>query len=329
MKTLATVLAVLAMSSACGAQVSWKDIAKKAKDKIEKPASTAPTPAATPAPAPQPVGGAASSGAPGPSKLVECTAMAVSKPGESRSYYFYTAPFEGVSDQEILGRANPYLGPMWQAMRAAWREHLISAHPDRFDCIQYIAYQCGTPKVVAYRAPTDHPEWATLEDWRYTEASLSDSDKLTAAGGNGAPHGVCAAANAAGIAARGQGTVHGFGPTSGGNSEHGTISGFISCSTTPEGGLNTYFSDVFPIELAAHPTHVGAAIDGAALQKVNDEFDQYLTKMGYRFKPGDPFACDFSPNEPQARAAKHKRAYEGNPCSNCGKVVETGWKKPS
>jgi hypothetical protein len=37
-------------------------------------------------------------------------------------------------------------------------------------------------------------------------------------------------------------------------------------------------------------------------------------------------ACDIKQTEEEAKAAMHKRAYEGSPCSTCGKVVETGWK---
>lgn len=327
MKTLAMIVAVLTLSSACGAQVSWKDVAKKAKEKIEKPASspanTAPTPAAAPSPAAQPAGGVAPGATtPGRSKLVECTAMAEGKPGEARSYYFYAAPFEGVSDGEILGRPNPYLQPTWQAMRAAWREHLISEHPDRFNCTGYIAYQCGTPKVMTYSAPADHPEWATLEDWRYTEASLSDSDKLTAASQNGAPNGVCAATYAAMEAKQ----PHLNPSPSASDPNRKMVKGFMSCSTLGDAGISPYFSDVFPVELGTHPGGRSFTLDTDDVAAIQTAFTDYLTKMHYQFHKYGPPTCDFSIDEAQARAAKHKRAYEGNLCSNCGKVVETGWK---
>ena len=37
--------------------------------------------------------------------------------------------------------------------------------------------------------------------------------------------------------------------------------------------------------------------------------------------------ADVKPTAAETQAAQHKRAYEGGGCSNCGKVVETGWKE--
>ena len=61
-------------------------------------------------------------------------------------------------------------------------------------------------------------------------------------------------------------------------------------------------------------------------QGVLDRFYAYLTQKGYKFKPGSNYGCDVNPTEAQAKAAQHKRAYEGGACSTCGKIVETGWK---
>jgi hypothetical protein len=58
-----------------------------------------------------------------------------------------------------------------------------------------------------------------------------------------------------------------------------------------------------------------------------DDFYAYLKQQGYNFKPGSNYACDVSQTEAAAKAAQHKRHYEGGGCSTCGKTVETGWKE--
>jgi hypothetical protein len=73
----------------------------------------------------------------------------------------------------------------------------------------------------------------------------------------------------------------------------------------------------------------GKTIDPTSVQVVLDHFYVYLRQEGYKFSPGSNSACDIKETEAQAQAAEHKRAYEGSPCSTCGKVVETGWKDDS
>jgi hypothetical protein len=103
---------------------------------------------------------------------------------------------------------------------------------------------------------------------------------------------------------------------------------FISCSSAPDGGLDWYFSAVFPAQMTGKevPTAERFAPDRASVSRIMDAFNDYLSQKHYKFKPGGAAACDSSTNEATAKAAKHRRAYEGNPCSNCGKVIETGWK---
>jgi hypothetical protein len=114
---------------------------------------------------------------------------------------------------------------------------------------------------------------------------------------------------------------------------------FISCSTGGGAGIDTYYTSVFEIgakpgsmprtqvTLAASPdggkTWVWPAVPS---QTVLDHFYAYLTQKGYKFSPGSASGCDVKPTEAAAKAAQHKRAYEGGGCSSCGKVVETGWK---
>jgi hypothetical protein len=62
-------------------------------------------------------------------------------------------------------------------------------------------------------------------------------------------------------------------------------------------------------------------------QSILDAFYAYLKQQGYNFKPGSNYGCDVSPTEAAAKAAQHKRAYEGGGCSTCGKIVKTGWKE--
>ena len=114
---------------------------------------------------------------------------------------------------------------------------------------------------------------------------------------------------------------------------------FLSCSTYHGGGVNWYFTDVFQAQLKLRgpagvpgmgPLFVnGRFIDSSSVQQVLNDFQAYLTQKGYKFDPGSTSACDIKTTQAEAQTAKHKRAYEGNPCSNCGKVVETGWKEPS
>jgi hypothetical protein len=98
---------------------------------------------------------------------------------------------------------------------------------------------------------------------------------------------------------------------------------FISCSSSGGAGIDTYYTGVFQ---TAHPVrrlpNGGFLVD----QSVLDRFYAYLTQKGYKFKPGSNYGCDVKPTEAEAKAAQHKRAYEGGACSTCGKVVETGWK---
>ena len=112
---------------------------------------------------------------------------------------------------------------------------------------------------------------------------------------------------------------------------------FISCSTSPDAGIDTYYTGVFDIGAKpgsgkVTPYAVGVYVGGTWMvpavssQSVLDHFQAYLTQKGYKFKPGSSSACDVKPTEAAAKAAQHKRAYEGGGCSTCGKVVETGWK---
>jgi hypothetical protein len=113
---------------------------------------------------------------------------------------------------------------------------------------------------------------------------------------------------------------------------------FISCSTSGGAGINTYFTAVFETELKLGVPRGpgsgtffvnGKAIDPTSVQAVLNRFYVYLTQKGYKYSPGSNSACDIKATEEQAKAAMHKRAYEGNPCSTCGKVVETGWNDDS
>jgi hypothetical protein len=97
---------------------------------------------------------------------------------------------------------------------------------------------------------------------------------------------------------------------------------FISCSTSGGAGIDIYLTGVFQTTRPVrHLPSGGNLVD----QSILDDFYAYLTKKGYKFKPGSNYGCDVSPTEAAAKAAQHKRAYEGGACSTCGKIVETGW----
>ena len=99
---------------------------------------------------------------------------------------------------------------------------------------------------------------------------------------------------------------------------------FISCSTSGGAGIDTYYTGVFQIG-SARMSPKGFLMS-AESQTILDHFYAYLTQKGYKFSPGSASACDIRTTEADAKAAQHKRAYEGGGCSSCGKVVETGWK---
>jgi hypothetical protein len=114
---------------------------------------------------------------------------------------------------------------------------------------------------------------------------------------------------------------------------------FISCSTSGGAGIDTYYTGVFEIGAKPGPQprspfSLASSVDGGRTwtypavlsQTVLDHFYAYLTQKGHKFSPGSASACDVKPTKAEAKAAQHKRAYEGGGCSSCGKVVETGWK---
>jgi len=86
--------------------------------------------------------------------------------------------------------------------------------------------------------------------------------------------------------------------------------------------MDTYLTGAFQTTRVRHMPSGGNLVDQAIL----DDFYAYLTQKGYKFKPGSNYGCDVKPTEAEAKAAQHKRAYEGGACSTCGKIVETGWK---
>jgi hypothetical protein len=97
---------------------------------------------------------------------------------------------------------------------------------------------------------------------------------------------------------------------------------FISCSTSGGAGINTYVTGVFQ---TTYPVKYLPSGGNLVDQSVLDRFYAYLTRKGYHFKPGSNYGCVVEPTEAQAKAAQRKRYLSGG-CSNCGKVVETGWK---
>jgi hypothetical protein len=96
---------------------------------------------------------------------------------------------------------------------------------------------------------------------------------------------------------------------------------FIACSTSGGAGIDTYITGVFQ---TAYPVKYLPSGGYLVDQSVLDRFYAYLTRKGYHFKPGSNYGCVVELSEAGAIEAQHKR-YESGGCSNCGKVVETGW----
>jgi hypothetical protein len=97
---------------------------------------------------------------------------------------------------------------------------------------------------------------------------------------------------------------------------------FIACSTSGGAGIDTYVTGVFQSKYPVKYLPSGGYLVD---QSVLDRFYAYLTHKGHHFKPGSNYGCVVESTEARAKVAEHKR-YESGGCSNCGKVVETGWK---
>ncbi|MGH9572616.1 MAG: hypothetical protein ACRD40_03675, partial [Candidatus Acidiferrales bacterium] len=92
--------------------------------------------------------------------------------------------------------------------------------------------------------------------------------------------------------------------------------------TSGGAGIDTYLTGVFQTTAPVRRLPSGGVLVD---QSILDRFYAYLKHEGYNFKPGSNYGCDVSPTAAAAKAAQHKRAYEGGGCSTCGKIVETGW----
>jgi hypothetical protein len=158
--------------------------------------------------------------------------------------------------------------------------------------------RAGVSKLIGHKVPVD---------WTYTPAQAA------------AVH-VAAAAAAAPVAPAPAPASSAPAPAPSASSSGGP---FISCSTSGGAGIDTYLTGVFQ---TSHPVRHLPSGGNLVDQSVLDRFYAYLTQQGYKFRPGSNYGCDVQPTEAAAKAAQHKRAYEGGACSNCGKIVETGWK---
>lgn len=95
---------------------------------------------------------------------------------------------------------------------------------------------------------------------------------------------------------------------------------FIMCATSGGPGMDTYLTGVFQTTRVRHTPSGGNLVD----QSILDDFYAYLTQKGYKFKPGSNYGCAVQTTEAGAKADEQKRQ---SGCSNCGKIVETGWKE--
>jgi hypothetical protein len=95
---------------------------------------------------------------------------------------------------------------------------------------------------------------------------------------------------------------------------------FIICATSGGPGMDTYLTGAFQTTRVRHSPSGGNLVD----QSILNDFYAYLTQKGYNFKPGSNYGCAVKPTEAEAKADEQKRQ---SGCSNCGKIVETGWKE--
>jgi len=95
---------------------------------------------------------------------------------------------------------------------------------------------------------------------------------------------------------------------------------FIICATSGGPGVDTYLTGAFQTTRVRHTPSGGNLVD----QSILDHFYAYLTQRGYKFRPGSNYGCAVKPTEAEAREDEKKRQ---SGCSNCGKIVETGWKE--
>ena len=94
---------------------------------------------------------------------------------------------------------------------------------------------------------------------------------------------------------------------------------FVICATSGGAGIDTYLTGAFQTTRVRHSPSGGNLVD----QSILDDFYAYLKQKGYNFKPGSNYGCAVKPTEAEAKADEQKRQ---SGCSNCGKIVETGWK---
>jgi hypothetical protein len=95
---------------------------------------------------------------------------------------------------------------------------------------------------------------------------------------------------------------------------------FIMCATSGGPGMDTNLTGAFQTTRVRHTPSGGNLVD----QSILDAFYAYLTQKGYKFKPGSNYGCAVQPTEAGAKADEQKRQ---SGCSNCGKIVETGWRE--
>lgn len=238
------------------------------------------------------------------------------------------------------------------AISSAWMRHILATYPAEFDPnIYHGGVRCrqlsALPAAQQNSVNMIEQQWTAQKGrvvpvaWEYSAADSAPpaTGNASTVPGYGTPiptYGAPAAPHGAAPAASSYGAPAASTPSPAAQGSSGSPTQFyISCSTSGGAGINMYYTSVFLTDkLTSHPSgpgnghnfFAGKRIDDASIQVILNDFQQYLKGKGYKYLPGSTAMCDIDPNEAKAKAEMHKRAYEGNPCSNCGKVVETGWK---
>jgi hypothetical protein len=267
-------------------------------------------PVRTAAPAPPPV-----SAAPAAAPAQRPAPAAASVP-----MYYTLCRFQGQRD----GHPIMYVTPIIQTTAAAGNinqdfYNYMRATYD-IDKIQFGSGYCrqvsSSPDQQAFTMSTLEKQWAasktevTRLDWTDTPAEVAaiNSKPAPAAAPVAAP---AATSNVAAPSAPLASSTTASAAPGGGT--------FVICATSGGPGMDTYLTGAFQTTRVRHSPSGGNLVD----QSILDDFYAYLKQKGYNFKPGSNYGCAVKPTEAEAKADEQKRQ---SGCSNCGKIVETGWK---
>jgi hypothetical protein len=222
-------------------------------------------------------------------------------------------------------------------LNAAWKQYVAAAYhvsdPQAYGGCQALAGTPAQQEMVVTSAEANykklgaevvHVNWTSAPGQTLSAAAPSPApihDVVAPAAATSAPASPVRTAAAAPVAAPAA-TSNVAAPSAPVTSSTTASTGgpFIICATSGGPGIDTYLTGVFQTTRLRHLPSRGYLVD----QSILDDFYAYLTQKNYNFKPGSNYGCAVQPTEAGAKADELKRQ---SGCSNCGKIVETGWKE--